>query len=166
VPNGIGLEQVYDRTALALAGAAGEAEGRLVAARLRLEGACPVHDRLRATREQVTNECRSLAGMVGSGDLWIEKLVLATRRAESEDAAIARDDAFGGLIRSIRDLELDPGRLTRLAGEFADLSTKLPVDLRAGSDAFDPSQPGYVLECLEDVKALLLERLLSKGHAE
>jgi DNA repair exonuclease SbcCD nuclease subunit len=160
------LDEVYDRTAHALADAAGEAEGRLVAARLRLEGACPVHDRLRANREQVTNECRSLAGMIGAGDLWIEKLVFATRRAESEDAALARNDAFGGLLRSIRDLELDPGRLSRLAGEFADLSAKLPVELRSGPDALDPSRPEYARECLEDVKALLLERLLREGRAE
>jgi len=166
VSNAESLDEVYDRTAHALADAAGEAEGRLVAARLRLEGACPLHTSLRAAREQVTNECRSLAGMIGSGDLWIEKLVLDTRRAESEDAAIARDDAFGGLLRSIADLELDPGRLSRLAGEFADLSAKLPVDLRSSLDAFDPSRPEYIRECLEDVKALLLERLLSEGRAE
>ena len=48
-----------------VADAVGEAGGRLVAARLRLEGACPVHGRLRAAREQVTNECRSLAGIAG-----------------------------------------------------------------------------------------------------
>jgi exonuclease SbcD len=160
------LDEVYDRIGPALADALGEAEGKLVAARLRLEGACPVHGQLRAAREQVTNECRSIAGIVGSGDLWIEKVVFDTRRAESEDAAIARDDAFGGLLRSVRDLELDPDRLSRLAVEFADLSAKLPVDLRSGSDAFDPSRPEYVGECLEDAKALLLERLLSEGRAE
>jgi hypothetical protein len=160
------LDEVYDRIGSALADAVGEAEGRLVAARLRLEGVCPVHGRLRAAREQVTNECRSLAGIAGAGDLWIEKVVFDTCRAESEDAAIARDDAFGGLLRSVRDLELDPDRLSRLAGEFADLSAKLPVDLRSGADAFDPSRPEYVRECLEDVKALLLERLLSEGRAE
>jgi len=160
------LDEVYDRIGPALADAVGEAEGRLVAARLRLEGACPVHGRLRAAREQVTNECRSLAGVLGSGDLWIEKVVFDTRRAESEEAAIARDDALGGLLRSVRDLELDPGRLASLAGEFADLSAKLPVGLRSGSDAFDPSRPEYIRECLEDAKALLLERLLSEGRAE
>jgi exonuclease SbcD len=160
------LDDVYDRVGHALADALGEAEGRLVAARLRLEGTCPVDGRLRAAREQVTNQCRALAGIVGSGDLWIEKVVLDTRRAESEEAAIARDDAFGGLLRSVRDLELDPDRLSRLAEEFADLSAKLPVDLRSGSDAFDPSKPEQVRECLEDVKALLLQRLLSEGRAE
>ena len=160
------LDEVYDRVGQALADAVGEAEGRLVAARLRLEGACPVHSRLRAAREQVTNECRALAGVTGSGDLWIEKVVFDTRRAVSEDAAIARDDAFGGLLRSIRGLELDPARLATLAAEFRDLSAKLPIDLRAGLDAFDPARPDDLRACLEDVKALLLERLLTQGRAE
>jgi exonuclease SbcD len=160
------LEEVYDRVEHALADAVEEGEGRLVATRLRLQGACPVHTGLRAAREPVTNECRSLAGMIGSGGLWIEKVVFDTRRAESEDAAIAREDAFGGLLRSIRDLELDTARLAQLAEEVKDLSAKLPVDLRSGSDALDPSRPEYLRECLEDVKALLLERLLREGRAE
>jgi exonuclease SbcD len=160
------LDEVYDRVGRALTDALGEAEGRLVAVRLRLEGACPIHTGLRAAREQVTNECRSLAGTTGSGDLWIEKVVFDTRRAESEEAAIARDDAFGGLLRTIRDRELDPARLSKLAKEVEDLSAKLPLDLRSGPDAFDPSRPEYIRECLEDVRALLLERLLSEGRGE
>ena len=160
------LDEVYDRVANALADAVGEADGRLVATRLRLEGASPVHTRLRAAREQVINECRSLAGSVGSGDLWVEKVVFDTRRAESEEAALARDDAFGGLLRSIRDLEADPTRLVKLGEEVADLSSKLPLELRSGEDAFEPSDPDYIRESLDDVKALLLERLLNEGPAE
>ncbi len=166
VAEAVTLDEVYDQVAHALTDAGGEAEGRLVAARVRLEGACPVHSRLRAAREQVINECRSLAGTVGAGDLWVEKVVFDTRRAESEEAALARDDAFGGLLRSIRELELDSVRLSKLAEEVADLSVKLPLDLRSGEDAFDPSDPDYIRGSLEDVKALLLDRLLREGRNE
>jgi len=158
-----GLDEVFDRVGQGLTDLVEEAEGRLVATRVRLTGATPVHTQLRAARERVINECRSLAGMVGSGELWIEKLVYDTRPAQSEDAAIARDDAFGGLLRSIRDLDLDADRLEELAGEFAELSAKLPLDLRMGTDGFDPARPEQVRACLEDVKALLRERLLSAG---
>lgn len=160
------LDEVYNRVANALADAVGEADGRLVAARLRLDGASPVDMRLRAAREQVINECRSLAGSVGSGDLWVEKVVFDTRSAVSEEAALARDDAFGGLLRSIRDLEADPTRLAKLGEEVADLGSKLPLELRSGEDAFEPSDPVYIRESLDDVKALLLERLLNEGPAE
>jgi DNA repair exonuclease SbcCD nuclease subunit len=157
------LDEVYDRLGPALAAAVNAAEGRLVAARVRLHGACAIHTQLRAERESVTNECRSMAETIGAGGIWIEKLVLDTERAVSETAALARDDAFGGLLRSIRDLELDVDRLSTLAVDFADLSAKLPSGLRAGPESINPSDPEYVRACLEDVKALLLERLLREG---
>jgi DNA repair exonuclease SbcCD nuclease subunit len=162
----VNLDEVYDRVGHALADAVVEAEERLLAVRLRLSGACPAHTRLRAERERVVNECRSLAGSLASGEIWIEKVVFDTRRAESEEAALARDDAFGGLLRSIRDLELDSARLSQLGEEVADLNAKLPLELRSGEAAFDPSDPDYIRECLEDAKALLLDRLLTEGRDE
>lgn len=160
------LDEVYDRVGTALADEVGEAGSRLIAARLRLEGTCPAHTRLRAAREQVINDCRSLSSAIGAGGLWVEKVLFDTHRAVSEDAALARDDAFGGLLRSIRDLELDSARLEILGEEVTDLSAKLPLDLRSGEEAFDPSDPDYIRESLEDVKALLLERLLTEGRSE
>ena len=156
------LDDVYDRVGHALSDVLGEAEGRPAASRLRLAGACPVHGRLRAAREQVTNECRALAGSVGSGDLWIEKVVLDTREAAPE----VPPGPLGELMQSISELDRDPARLAKLAEAFVDLSAKLPFNLRSGPDAFDPSRPEYVRECLEDVKALLLQRLLREGSAE
>lgn len=162
----INLDEVYDRVGHALADALVEAEDRLLAVRLRLSGSCPVHGRLRAEQERVVNECRSLASSVASGEVWIEKVSFETRRAESEEAALARDDAFGGLLRSIRDLELDSTRLSKFGEEVADLNAKLPLELRSGESAFDPSDPGCIRECLEDAKALLLDRLLTEGTDE
>ncbi|HCS88851.1 MAG TPA: DNA repair exonuclease [Chromatiaceae bacterium] len=160
------LDEVYDRVGQALDGALADADGKLLAVRLQLRGACPVHIRLRAAREQVSNECRSLAGILGAGALWIEKVQLDTSQVGSEQAALARDDALGGLLRSIRDLELDSARLSKLVEEVADLNSKLPSDLRSGVDGFDPSRPELIRDCLEDVKALLLERLLHAGGTE
>lgn len=164
IAEAVTLDEVYERVELALSAAVRGAEDRLVAARVRIAGACPLHSQLRAAREQVINECRALAGMSGAGNLWIEKVVFDTREAESEVAAMGRDDAFGGLLRSIRALELDPDRLSRLADEFGDLSVKLPLELRSGPDALDLSQAVYLRACLEDVKALLEQRLLRVGR--
>ena len=140
--------------------------GRLAAVRLRLTGPCAMHARLRAEREQVINECRALAITQGFGDLWLEKVMIETRRAQSEAEALARDDAFGGLLRSLRDLDLNAARLADLAGEFAELGIRLPAELRTGDEPFDPASPEVLRACLEDVKELLLERLLSQGDAQ
>jgi DNA repair protein SbcD/Mre11 len=156
------LGEAYDRVGLALSAAAGQAEGRLAATRIRLYGPCGIDARLRAQREQVVNECRALATTLGAGDLWVEKVLIDTHRAQSEVDALARDDAFGALLRSIRDLELDPGRLATLGDELTDLSVKLPAELRTGEEPFDPRSPEALKDCLEDVRALLLERLLGR----
>lgn len=160
------LDEVYDRVEYVLETAAGSAEGRLLAVRLSLEGACTVHARLRAAHEQAISECRSIANALGAGDLWVERVVFDTRAAESEEAALARDDAFGDLLRSIRDLEVDSARLARLGEEVADLAAKLPIQLRSGEEPFDLSDQELIRSSLEDVKALLLQRLLREGGAE
>ncbi|WP_462321014.1 metallophosphoesterase family protein [Halochromatium sp.] len=158
------LDELYDRVGPSLAAAVSKAEGRMVAARLRLHGPCPIHTRLRAEQESVVNECRALAESVGSGAIWIEKLVLETEQESYEDAALERDDAFSGLLRSIRDLDLDAERLAALSEDFADLSAKLPPALRCAPDAIDPADPEQLRARLEDVKALLIERLLREGR--
>jgi hypothetical protein len=114
------LAEVYERVRGELTAAVDEAEGRLAASRIRLAGSCPVHAKLRADREQLVNECRALASGIAANDLWVEKVLIDTRPAQSEATVLARDDAFGGLLRSIRDLELDPRGVS-------DLAAKLPV---------------------------------------
>ncbi len=153
------LDAVYDRVEPALRAVLPAAEGRLSAVRIRLTGACGVHGRLHAEREQVANDCRVLAGSVGAGDLWVEQVQLDTRGTAS---APAGDDALGSLLRAIEGLDLDPPRLADLAAEVADLGLKLPLSLRSGADGFDPAAPAYLQNCLEDVKALLLDRLLGQ----
>jgi exonuclease SbcD len=158
--------EVYDRVGSAVGGALDDAGGRLLAARIRLAGPCGIDARLRAAREQVINECRALACGIADDALWVEKVVIDTHRSIAETEALARDDAFGGLLRAIRDLELDPERLAALSGEFADLNAKLPAELRSGDERFDPTDPEFLRECLEDVQALLLDRLLAQGSGE
>jgi DNA repair exonuclease SbcCD nuclease subunit len=159
--------EVYDRVGRTLAGTANEAEDRLAAVRLRLRGPCAVHARLRAEHERVVGECRALAITQGGGDLWLEKVLIETRGARSEAAALARDDALGGLLRSLRELELDAERCVDLAADLADLAAKLPPELRTDNDPFappfDPRAPDFLATCLEDVKDLLQERLLDHG---
>ena len=62
-----------------------------------------------------------------------------------------------------KEIDRQLARLTALAGEVADLEAKLPPELRAGEDAFAPAQSAYLRRCLEDVQALLLDRLLGRA---
>jgi DNA repair exonuclease SbcCD nuclease subunit len=156
-------DEAYDRTRDALEAVVGRTDGRLAAVRLKLSGPCRAHARLRADREHWIQEFRGLASVVAGGSLWLEKVEIDTRRADSLGAALGRDDAFGGLLRSIRDLDVNPARLAGLAADLSDLRTKLPPALLSGGDALDPTDPVTLREALEDVKEMLLERLLREG---
>jgi hypothetical protein len=156
--------EALDRVQQSLEAALDAADGRPVAARVRLEGACPVHDDLMADPERWVNEIRSLAGAIGGdGSLWIEKVQVRTRRA-ADLAALEGEDALGGLLRTLRTLETDEAGLARLAEGFADLERKLPPEVfETGEtgDAARPTDPARIRVLLEEAKDLLLARLLA-----
>jgi len=152
---------IYERVADALDEAIEAADGRLLAIRLRLTGVCPLHTQLVVQHEQLLNECRSLALTRGEDRVWIEKVVLDTRLSMTNAASRLREDALGELLRSIHDWEIDDNRLSELGQQVSDLAKRLPLELRAGADAFDPCAPDVLQTILEDVKETLLERLLT-----
>lgn len=156
------LDDVYAAAQQALATSVEEAAGRLAAVRLRLVGAGPLHERLHQRHEQVVNQCRALAVTFGAEALWLEKIERTTRPAHTELDALARDDAFGELLRTVRDLELDDAWLAAQVADLAELTRRLPPAVRADDavDAFDPSDPAQIRGALDAVKALLVARLL------
>lgn len=155
--------EVLDRVGRALEREVAEADGRTVAARLILEGACAAHAELLASPERWINECRTLAFGFGEGAVWIEKVKLRTRRLDEGRDPFSEDDALGSLLRSIRDLEADDAELSELAEGFTDLRRKLPAELFEDGEALapiDPSDPEQLRGVLGEVKDLLLARLL------
>lgn len=153
-------DEVYDRVRGGLEAALRASDGRPVAARLVLVGSCAAHGRLHAESAHWIQEYRALATSLGGEGLWVEKVVLDTGRSFSLDAALAREDALGGLLRSIRDLEYDGPALTGLRGAMDTLRQRLPPELLADDDPF---APGNLLAALEDVKELLLSELMRAG---
>ena len=145
-------DEVLDRIGKALEREMAAAEGRTVAVRLVVEGACPAHGELLASPERWISECRAQA----LGALWIEKVLLRTRQP---DAVRAAEDALGGLLRSIEDLKTGGG-LAELAEGFMDLRRKLPPELFEDAEALDPTDPERLRSLLGEVEDLLLARLL------
>ncbi|HYG62475.1 MAG TPA: DNA repair exonuclease [Thermoanaerobaculia bacterium] len=156
--------EVLDRVQRALEREVAAAEGRTLAARLVIEGACPAHGELVSAPERWVQECRSLAFAFGEEAVWIEKVRIRTRQPAAALDPFAADDALGGLLRSIRDLEADDAELAELAGELAELRRKLPAELFEPADtgeALDPADPAQLRGVLADVRDLLLARLLA-----
>lgn len=159
-----GSGEALDRVQQALEAALDAAAGRPVAARIRLEGACPLHDELAADPEHWIAEIRALASGFGDGALWIEKVQVRTRRA-GDPAALEREDALSGLLRTVRGLEADGAELAALAEGFADLERKLPAELFEEAEAARPTDPERLRALLDEARDLLLARLLATPEA-
>jgi DNA repair exonuclease SbcCD nuclease subunit len=155
------VDDVYDRIRDALQKTIDSAEGRPVAARLSLHGSSSSHSRLHAEIEHWTQEYRALASAIGGAGIWLEKVALKTQPSISVDSVLARDDALGGLLRGIQCMELDAAALEELANEMISLRQKLPAEMLSGEDRYDPTDPQQLKEALEDIKELLVNRLIT-----
>ncbi len=155
------VDDIYEQVRRGLQVALDAADGRSVAVRLVLEGVCSAHSKLHADREHWIQEYRALATGLGEAGIWLEKVFIKTRPSISADEFLAHDDALGGLLRGIRDVELEDTALHELANEVFALRQKLPVEILSGEDPYDPADPEKLKDTLEDIKELLVNRLLS-----
>ncbi|MCU7804274.1 MAG: DNA repair exonuclease [Candidatus Thiodiazotropha sp. (ex Lucinoma borealis)] len=155
------VDEIYEQVREGLQSALDTAEGRPVAVRLVLQGACSAHSALHADRDRWIQEYRALATGLGGAGIWLEKVSIKTKPSVSADEVLERDDALSGLLRVIREMELDASALEELADEVSTLRQKLPAEMLGGDDPYDPTDPEVLKDTLEDIKELLVNRLLS-----
>ncbi len=155
------VDEIYEQVREGLQSALDTAEGRPLAVRLVLQGACSAHSTLHADRERWIQEYRALATGLGGAGIWLEKVSIKTKPSVSVDEVLERDDALSGLLRAIREMELDASALDKLADEVFTLRQKLPAEMLGGDDPYDPTDPEVLKDTLEDIKELLVNRLLS-----
>ena len=154
-------EEVLDRVAGVLKRELSGADNRPLAVRLRITGSCGAHGALSANTDRWTNEIRAIATDLSNGEIWIENIRLQTQNAVDIEGMARTDSPLGGLLRMIGDLDADEQVLASMIGEFADIQRKLPAELRTGEDAIDLDNPETLRGALEDVKQLLVARILS-----
>ena len=104
----VGEDVALTQVRTALATELEQAEGRLLAARIILSGACAAHESfsldLGAARERVRAEALSIAG---PGMIWTERVDFATARPTSAGAMEDRHDAIGALLRALEAADDD-----------------------------------------------------------
>lgn len=155
-------DDVVEHVRQALMRELADGSSRPLATRIRLMGACQAHGELSANLERWTNEIRTVATDVSNGTLWIEQVKMQTRTQADLDQMLARDDALGDLLRALLEWETDEPFLAEVSSEFQHLSRKLPAELQTGDDPIDLDNPQTLRQAVEDVKHLLLARLLSR----
>ncbi len=163
VSNAISGHAKVDLVRDALQDTSDAAGGRLLAARLEIEGSSPAHTSLVGEPERWMQEYRGQAVTLGGAGVWLEKVKITTRRPADLAEELDREDALGDLLRLLHELEASPPPVEELAGELAELKRKLPPEITSGEDAFNPTDPQTLIALLPNVRELLLTRLLEPG---
>ena len=138
--------------------------GRTLAARVVVSGACEAHRSLCADPERWIAEVRNAAADLG--EVWIEKVRLQTSQPRDLDALLCRDDPLARLVRTIHEFGAATELPGELLGELEDLRRKLPAELREGEGLRALGTADQRQRCLEDVRQLLLPRLLALPEME
>ncbi|MDK9709445.1 MAG: DNA repair exonuclease [Desulforhopalus sp.] len=137
------------------------ADGRALALRLVLTGDCQVHGRLLARTAELTAEFRGIA--VGLGDIWLEQVRFATRRKAELAEYLDGDSPLAVLLKEVQRLELGGGSLLSIVPELAVLKSKLPAEVGSDDDSFFQPSQEKLAELTNEVRELLIARLLLQG---
>ena len=134
------------------------AEGRLLAARIRLTGASGLHERFKRDLPWVRAECIAQGQIAGGDGVWIEEVEVDTTPLRDPAELAARDD----LTRIVLETLAVAGEQgIELPGEVVDMLRVLPAELRRDVEADLAQDKRSVL--LEDVRAILLDALAREG---
>jgi exonuclease SbcD len=159
-------DEVLDRVAYGIGNEAEQNDGLLLALRLEIVGPCKAHSDVVSHSERLINEIRMSATDISGGSVWIEKILIRTEIQTNLDDILKRNDPLGGLLRSIQRLRSDDEGLADLMKEFSEFKRRLPPELQYGDDAIDLDDSGTRREMIDEVKQILIGRLLSKGSPE
>ena len=123
-----GVDELYDKAKEQFARARDEADGRLVAARLIVDGATRAHADVAAGRDRVIAELRARALDFGDA-LWLEKIELHTRPPVALDELRASEGFVGELLRAVDEARRDPALAAELRAHLQPLVEKLGDEL-------------------------------------
>jgi len=128
---------------------------QLLAVRVVLTGRCKLHEQLTADPGHCAAQVRSRALDLGADRVWVEKVRVKTLpwSAEAEQGPLAE------LLAGLSELRADESRLIQEAEVFSELRDKLPAEFFKQSDSPRFDDRAWLLGILDEVEALLKNRL-------
>ena len=135
------------------------ADGRPLALRLQLVGKTSLHAELHRNFAALTEEFRALA--VGLGEIWLEKVVLATQRPVALAESLGKETPMAEMLQAIDRLDFQPETLMKLIPEIGLLQSKLPPELLHEGGLVAASQAEFGA-LGEEIKEMLIARLLGQ----
>ena len=156
---------VIDLIQQTLAQRAASADGRLLSARIVLQGRTELHSQLVADIENLTAEARAVALGLGDEVAWVERVAVRTMPMADIAVLAAREDTLGDLQRMLKEAVADEELLGLLKADIGELIGKLPHKLRDGCDdeVLGAAVAGDYAALIGQVTPYLNARLTAEG---
>lgn len=126
------LDRVNDLAAAKLREVAGSADGRLVACRLTLTGACEASAELVRRQFRFIEDLRALTLTLQSGELWLEKVTIRTTPGDELERALSGEGFEGALLQFVGRAMEDDALLEHVGTDALHLSSRILGKLDAG----------------------------------
>lgn len=151
---------VVDTAVAALEAATGQGGGEVLAARIMVEGSCRAHQELSADPEKWTAEIRSTAAAATGEGVWVEKVRFLTAPELDWDKGRSGSDPLSDLIRYIDGLSVTGEFGNWVVQDLKPLKEKLPPEIFMGGGVMEFDSGEDLKRVLEDVKGMLVQRIL------
>ena len=152
---------VIDRFEEQLPALVEEGDGRPLAVRVIISGACDAHRELASDPEKWVQNVRARSMRAGV-DMWIEKVSLRTSpRADAKKTGNG-DGPLGELTSYLNELRNDESEMGEIASSVESFLKKLPAELRNGFDDTMKKATDQLGKELDGAHQLLVSRLLSE----
>jgi DNA repair exonuclease SbcCD nuclease subunit len=158
------FQDIAEASLAALQSRCGDLGDQILAARLSLHGACPMHHRLLADPERLAQEVRAAASELAE-PVWVEKVLARTRPEKDRSALASREDAVGELLRGLARLPEDEETLRAVKQAVSGLARKLPSEYKQHEEGFILEDTDSLLSLLPEVEDLLVALLQDWGEA-
>ncbi|MGB3917442.1 DNA repair exonuclease [Thiothrix litoralis] len=155
------LREVWERIRPAIASELAAADGRIIAMRIRLEGASQVAAALAADPEHVAQQCKAIGAELAGEDLWIERVENAVTSKRDLDAALADDNPLANLLNAIIATSHHPDDIDGLPDILAGLRQKIPHEALGSDATLNLDAPETLQRIVQEAKQMLVGRLLS-----
>ena len=142
-----------------------ESQGLPLVVRVEIVGTSRAHAELAADLERWTNEIRSVAIDSSGGRIWVEKINLHTKRLVTGEMNEV-PGPVSELLKLLDEARSDSMRLKMLGEPLRDLIQKLPREFKNSDDGIDLNEMQWLEDILDQVREMLLCRLMAKGNAE
>jgi len=158
-------EEIVDRVARHLRQVQRSSDGRPLAVRVEIRGACPAHRMLVAEPKRWQAELQAATMQFDGEPVWIERVIRNTSEPQwSAEQALA-NGPLDELRELIDELTEDEMVLHDFLREMEPIMTKLPAELTEGPTAFRLDDPEQLARLMADARDVVLERIRQRGTA-